>query len=109
MERDVFIEALTPRVLSVDELTGLPTDPDGNSPVWVETRIVTDHGEWTFLEASLLRCMDKGLWRRFGAIHLHWEDRRRRKYNVSWRVWSSCPTDAQREAAKWDDQTRETA
>ncbi len=91
-----------PRVLAVEEVAKLPVDGGENTPVWVETRIANDKGVLTYLEASVLWFVEDGWWRRFGPIHSGWEDRKADTYGVTWRCWSSRPSDKQREEAKWD-------
>ena len=91
-----------PRVMEPDELAALAMDESDNVPVWYEYRIITDRGVITRLEASVLWWVEDGWWRRLGPVRMGWEDVRADGYGVSWRVWTERPTEAQREAAKWD-------
>ena len=97
-----LLKAQEPRVMEPEELGALAMDESDNVPVWYEYRIITDRGVITRLEASVLWWVEDGWWRRLGPVRMGWEDVRADGYGVSWRVWTERPTEAQREAAKWE-------
>jgi len=98
-----LLEKQRPRVMTLDEVKALPGDCEDNTPVWMETRIITDRGLVTYLEASVLWLMEDGCWRRLGPIRTSWEDVKADDYDFFWRCWTARPSDEQREAVKWKD------
>jgi len=89
------------RVLTLDEVGALKTDAEGNTPVWMEVRVVTEKGCLTYLEANILWHIEDDWWRRFDPVRSGWSDAKADYYDITWRVWTSCPTDDQRKAVAW--------
>lgn len=96
-----LLEAQEPCVMTLEDVKALPGDSEGNTPVWIETRIVTDNGVLTYLEASILWMFEDGLWQSFRSVYSSWETMKADSYAVTWRVWTAKPSDELREATKW--------
>lgn len=85
-----LLKAQEPRLLSVDELHALPKE----TPVWLEHR--HENGQWDiYYDASNGQAYFR-IENEYGIGCLSIED-----YGICWRVWTSCPTDAQRESVPW--------
>ena len=97
-----LLKSQVPRVMEPEELAALAMDESDNVPVWYEYRSITDRGVITRLEASVLWWVEDGWWRRLGPVRMGWEDIRADGYDVSWRVWTARPTEAQMEEMAWE-------
>lgn len=98
----VLLKGQEPRLLTLEEISAIPTDTEGNAPVWMETRIMNNKGVLTYFEASILWFVDDGWWRRFDPVRTGWEDRKADTYGITWRCWTSPPDEKTRSETPWD-------
>ena len=96
------LNAQKPRLMALEEISGIPTDTEGNAPVWMETRIMNNKGVLTYFEASILWFVDDGWWRRFDPVRTGWEDRKADTYGITWRCWTSPPDEKTRNETSWN-------
>ena len=87
-----LLKAQEPRVLTVDEVKAIPYDAD----IWIETEYYV--GKITIFAATI---HTKGL--RGVMVYGSHKTYDYEAYNKLWRCWASRPTDAQREAVRWDE------
>ena len=88
-----LLKAQEPRVMTLEEVSTLPID----TPVFIEE--INDECGWNVFygideEKDVCFCGFKA-----SADYYDLEE-----YGMSWRCWSSRPTDEQREETKWDDE-----
>lgn len=87
-----LLKAQEPRVMTLEEVKALPYDAD----IWIETEYYV--GKITIFAATI---NTKGL--RGVMVYGSHKTYDYEAYNKLWRCWTSRPTDAQREAVKWND------
>ena len=82
-----LLKAQEPRVMTLKEIQKYLDEPDGDKvPLWLEWHSIPQLSGWVLaspVKDLMIRHIDG--------------------YNITWRPWTSRPTDVQREAEKWDE------